>query len=332
MTSGMPLAKPHLLLDYCKASKLDDAHSKEYAVDGVVYIETDVRYDPPSGDVSNWAKGPLDEVTFLRKMVEGKYGQKESDLLLGLVPWIPMDQPTSTVEQYLQLAEQAAGKETWRRVKGFRFLLQAIKDEQKFRALVSSEAFIENLKLLGRRGFAFDIGVDENSAGVWQLEAMAQAMAVSHQNVAESQKVVFIINHLCKPKIEGDQTGFRHWCDAVAAMAALPKTYMKLSGALSEMALSNQGPNEIASLVRPWAAHVLQQFGASRVMFGSDWPVCNAAMCNTAHPTEETWVCWKDVVNCLLESDGLKGTSGDFSEDDKERVWRGTAREAYHLV
>ena len=59
MTPGMPLAKPHMLEDYCKAA--------QSPVKGVVYVETDVRYQSPDGrDVATWAKGPLDEIDFLR--------------------------------------------------------------------------------------------------------------------------------------------------------------------------------------------------------------------------------------------------------------------------
>jgi len=57
MTPGMPLAKPQMLDDYCKVSSKD--------VKGVIYVETDVRYDA-GGDVAEWAKGPLDEIGFLR--------------------------------------------------------------------------------------------------------------------------------------------------------------------------------------------------------------------------------------------------------------------------
>ena len=59
MTPGMSLAKPCMLEDYCKAS--------QDSVIGVVYVETDVRYEVSSGrDVAIWAKGPLDEIFFLR--------------------------------------------------------------------------------------------------------------------------------------------------------------------------------------------------------------------------------------------------------------------------
>lgn len=59
MTPGMPLAKPHLLPDYASVSSDE--------VKGVVYVETDVRYDSPEDkEVEEWAKGPLDEISFLR--------------------------------------------------------------------------------------------------------------------------------------------------------------------------------------------------------------------------------------------------------------------------
>ena len=86
MTHGMPLAKSHLLADYYKAARPGADQASDTKFEGVVYIETDVRYDLPLGDVATWAKGPLNEIRFLRSVVEGKYDQRDSNFLLSLVP------------------------------------------------------------------------------------------------------------------------------------------------------------------------------------------------------------------------------------------------------
>ncbi|KAK4543922.1 hypothetical protein LTR36_004696 [Oleoguttula mirabilis] len=211
---GMPLAKPHLLEDYCQASKRGVAQDPDLDVKGVVYIETDVRYDPPNGDIATWAKGPLDEILFLRDIVEGRYGARDSSMLLGLVPWAPIDQPTAVLDEYLLLAKDMAGPQVWPRVKGFRFLLQAIEDRATFEKLVFSSTFVANLKLLGKRGFSFDVGVDQHSSGIWQLEAMATAMEMAHEGVPETKRVRFVINHLCKPDFSERGPEFDRWCNA----------------------------------------------------------------------------------------------------------------------
>ncbi|KAK5121331.1 hypothetical protein LTR85_005497 [Meristemomyces frigidus] len=309
--ADMPLAKPHLLNDYYQASKQEGASDPDVVVNGVVYIETDVRYDRPNGDISTWAKGTLDEILFLRDIVEGRYGERDGGVLLGLVPWAPMDQPTSVLTEYLVLAKDMAGPQAWPRVKGFRFLLQAIVEQPKFEKLTSSTDFIANLKLLGKRGFSFDVGVDQHSGGVWQLEAMAKAMEMAHEGVPEKEKLCFIINHLCKPDFSDRGHQFDRWCDAVRSMSKCSKTYMKLSGAFSELPSEIRSTNAIAAHLKPWLTHVLECFGSGRVMFGSDWPVCNV----NGPAGESSWIAWKDVVDSILHDQAYGLSDSDQAKD-----------------
>lgn len=322
MTPGMPLAKPHLLPDYRKAARQDAQSKSEQEVEGVVYIETDVRYEEPSGDVSTWAKGPLNEIRFLRRAVEGQYDSRDSSMLLGLVLWAPMDQPTPVLEEYLRLVEHAAGAETWARVKGFRFLLQFIHDEAKFKQLVRCDTFLANLKVLGLRGFSFDVGVDQRSGGAWQLEMVAKAMEMAQWEVSGESKIVFIVNHLCKPDFEADEHEFKRWCDAISSMSRIPSTFMKLSGAFSELPSNLRDTKQIALHLQPWIKHLLQSFGPGRITFGSDWPVCNVG----GPLGEESWVAWRDVVSAVLD-DELYG----LTDGDRQSIWSGTARKAYRL-
>lgn len=334
----MPLAKPQLLSHYREATKhashissssaIVDSDDGKDILEGVIFIETDVRYSPPTSesndvDVAVWAKGPLEEIRFLRDVVQGHYDsdQRDSKMLLGLVPWAPMDQPMAVLEHYLQLAEEAAGEKTWRRVKGFRFLLQAIRDQTEFENLVLSESFIANLRLLGQRGFAFDVGVDQRQGGSWQLEIVAEAMAMAHEGVQFEDKTIFVVNHLCKPDFEAgiESEASRRWRDAVTAMSKLDQTYMKLSGAFSELPSTLEDASSLVARIRPWVAHVLATFGPERTMFGSDWPVCTLSARG-----ESAWAAWKDVMAVVL---------GELrvSEEGKDAVWSVTARRAYRL-
>jgi L-rhamnono-1,4-lactonase len=321
MTPGMPLAKQHLLSDYYRASGQNDGPDED-CIEGIVYVETDVKYEKPSGDISIWAKGPLDEIKFLRAIVEGEYGVRDSAKLLGIVAWAPMDQLPSVLEQWLDLAERTAGPQTWKRLKGFRFLLQFISDQNDFEGLVFGSNFQQNLKILGRRGLSFDIGVDQNSGGTWQLEAISKAMELAHDNVPKEDQVTFILNHFCKPDFASDDEPFYRWRAAIETMSTLSKTYMKLSGAFSELPAALQGIANIASHMKPWCQHVFQVFGPHRIMVGSDWPVCNLK----GPRGDSSRVAWKEVVDQILED--LKE---DLSADDRDCVWSKTAVEAYRL-
>ncbi|KAK3067982.1 L-rhamnono-gamma-lactonase [Teratosphaeriaceae sp. CCFEE 6253] len=324
----MPLAKPHLLEKYYAVSDQSSLDA-DVKVRGVVYVETDVSYDDPTDDVATWARGPLDEIGFLRDVVEGRYTDRDGEMLLGLVPWAPMHQTTHVLEEYLKLVEKRAGPHAWGRVKGFRFLLQSLLEPEDFTKLTSGDDFIANLQLLGRKGFSFDVGVDQHRAGAWQMEAMAQAMQKAHADVAEGEKVIFVINHLCKPDMHCDPAGvasgrgpFQEWSDAVAAMSKCSGTYMKLSGQFSEMRPGLKTVEDIAHSITPWARHVLETFGPRRTMFGSDWPVCNV----DGPLGGQSWVAWKDVTKLLLADPEL-----GLSDTDRDWIWSKTAAEAYRL-
>ncbi|KAK6438747.1 L-rhamnono-gamma-lactonase [Oleoguttula sp. CCFEE 5521] len=318
MTPGMPLAKPHLLSDYLIATQGKATNTASNpTVEGVIYVETDRALLTPTSDLSTWAAEALKEITFLRYIVSGDYGPEANSKLLGIVLWAPMDQPTPILLAWLKLAEQTAGPDTWKRVKGFRFLLQGLREEANFREVVVEGPFIENLKLLGRRGFSFDIGVDQHSSG--------EAMRSIHAGVEEAEKVTFILNHLCKPDFSNrtepgyEDEGFVRWKQAMTKMAKCEKTYMKLSGAFSELPSTPTAQTDVAAQVEPWAKHVLACFGAKRVIFGSDWPVCNVNGPKDATP----FSIWVGVVDQLLRKLVLQETHQD--------VWSGTARKAYRL-
>jgi L-rhamnono-1,4-lactonase len=100
------------------------------------------------------------------------------------------------------------------------------------------------------------------------------------------------------------------------------RTYMKLSGAFSEMPDSLRAPNVPASQIFEslfsWLGVVLATFGPSRTMFGSDWPVCQIG------GGDEAWPRWRDVVEkmCWMAS---------LSDEERAMIWGGTAKEAYKL-
>jgi len=325
MTPGMPLAKQHDLSDYYQASKQDSQDGGDIEVDGVVYVETDRRYDAPSGDLVQWAENPLQEVKFVRSIVDGKYGERDSRMLRGIVLWAPMNQSPEILRQWLRLAEETAGAETWKRVKGFRFLLQAIHDQEEFKKLVLGEDFAANLKILGEHGLSFDLGVDQHSGGPWQLEIVYMAMQRAHEGVSEERKVWFIINHLCKPDFSNTTTpshediDYYRWTQSIEKMSHMSKTYMKLSGAFSELPERPTATTDVAAQIKPWVEQALKHFGPARVMFGSDWPVCNV----NGPEDDRPWVLWASTVERLL--------NGLVETNEQGHVWSGTAIEAYRL-
>jgi L-rhamnono-1,4-lactonase len=126
------------------------------------------------------------------------------------------------------------------------------------------------------------------------------------------------------PETETQKDDFARWKKAIQRMSSFENVYMKLSGGFSE--LPQQSPEEpwsvdaITERVTPWVQHVLECFTPQRIMFGSDWPVCNVV----GPGDSKTWGLWREVVAEILER-------AKFTKEEKDRIWFGTAVEAYSL-
>ncbi len=83
----------------------------------------------------------------------------------------------------------AAAKAVWKKVRGIRYLVQ-----DKPAGTMLDEAFIASLKLLGRRGLVFDLGVDQHRRGRAQLDEAVDMIDRAHEGVPDDDKVVFIIS------------------------------------------------------------------------------------------------------------------------------------------
>lgn len=79
-------------------------------------------------------------------------------------------------------------------------------------------------------------------------------------------ELTFVLDHAGKPDVRGD---IGSWTADIRALASRPNVTCKLSGLVTEA-----GPGTPDSAFARVADVVLEAFGASRVMFGSDWPVC----------------------------------------------------------
>jgi L-fuconolactonase len=75
-----------------------------------------------------------------------------------------------------------------------------------------------------------------------------------------------VIDHCMKPQIRDD--AFEPWATKMAVIAKETPAFCKLSGIATEAK-----PGWTADTLKPYGRHVIDSFGADRVMWGSDWPV-----------------------------------------------------------
>jgi L-rhamnono-1,4-lactonase len=196
-TPESPLAKQHSLEEYKAAIASSPAPVK-----GFIFLETDRKVDLEAGakDGSGW-KYPLMEVEWVKRIALGQprdgegHTKEDAGLCAAYIPWAPLPSGPQAMEKYIELVKEAAG-DSYSKVRGFRYLLQDKPDKTCL-----SDDFIESLKLMGRQGLVFDVGVNQHDRGRIQLEETVEMIDRAHEGVPEDEKVKFILSKcICLPR------------------------------------------------------------------------------------------------------------------------------------
>ncbi|KAF5557796.1 hypothetical protein FPHYL_7611 [Fusarium phyllophilum] len=188
---------------------------------------------------------------------------------------------------------------------------------------VVKDTFIENMKLLGRCGFTFDVCIDLHRRGQQQIKDLVTFAKLTRDNVPENKKVVLVLDHLCKPDMSDSTSvsgvAFMTWRAAMDELGQDEHNYIKFSGGFSEMgdSVNDLSTNDISKALEKWFRVLLEAFGPRRIMFGSDWPVCTISMSNA-------WSRWRDVAVQLCQESRL-------TSEEQGMIFSGTAKQAYNL-
>lgn len=83
-------------------------------------------------------------------------------------------------------------------------------------------------------------------------------------------QMAVVIDHCAKPRIAAG--AFDEWARAMRDLARGENVFCKLSGLVTEA-----GASFDEAIFRPYVDLVLETFGAQRLIWGSDWPVCTLA-------------------------------------------------------
>jgi L-fuconolactonase len=117
-----------------------------------------------------------------------------------------------------------------------------------------------------------------------------------------------VIDHIAKPRIQSgrfDET----WASGIRELARRENVSCKISGMVTEV----RDDHWNVELLRPYFETVVEAFGASRVMYGSDWPVCLVR----AEYRE-----WARIAEEL---------TAPLSEDERAAFWGSNATRIYGL-
>ena len=136
-------------------------------------------------------------------------------------------------------------------IKGFRRVLHVVDDE-----LSRSERFRSNISLLSDSGHVFDI-----CARADQLPAMAEL-------IDACPDVQFVLDHCGVPNVK--DAALDPWRASISDIAQRPNVAGKISGVIAY----GNGLDWCIDDIRPFVEHTFEAFGAERVVWGSDSPVC----------------------------------------------------------
>ena len=193
------------------------------------------------GTVAVQADESIHETEFLLSLSE------KHAFIKAVIGWIDLRSP--------QIHDQLAYFKKFRKLVGFRCIMQGQPDE----AYLNNEIFIKNVVLLKDFDYTYDLLVYHH-----QLPSLLKFI----EKIPENR---LILDHIGKPDIKAKN--YSKWKENIFELAQHPGIYCKLSGMITEANYSTWKYDDIV----PYMDAVGEAFGAERICFGSDWPVCLVA-------------------------------------------------------
>lgn len=176
-------------------------------------------------------------------------------------------------------------------VKGFRHILQGEKD----RALMLRPSFQRGIKALGKEGFTYDLLI------------FPDQLAFSTELVMMFPDQKFVLDHLAKPNIRNGAVA--GWMKDIQVLGALPNVWCKISGMVTEADWTGWKKEDFRRVLDTAVA----AFDTDRILFGSDWPVCQLAA---------SYAEILDIVQDYFAS---------FSQSEQDALFGGNATQFYNL-
>jgi len=207
----------------------------------------------------------------------------QNSFIAGVVGWVNLmdDQVEGQLDEFTSHAK----------FKGVRHLVESEPADD----WLTQPQVISGLRSLAARGVRYDM--------------LVHTRHLKHvRTVADScSDLNMTIDHLAKPPVASGERD--EWKKEITMVASYPNVQCKLSGLVTEADHKSWRPENL----RPYVDCVLDCFGAERLMFGSDWPVCLLAA----------------SYNQVFES--MQELLADLNAADQDRIFGGNAANFYGL-
>jgi L-fuconolactonase len=208
----------------------------------------------------------------------------QNDFVLGVVGWVDL--------QAADVSDKLEAYRSFPKLKGFRHVVQAEPDLD----FMLRPAFLRGIKALESFGYTYDVLI------------FPHQLAPALELVKRFPNQPFVLDHLAKPYIKKGL--IEPWKTDLQALAAHENVCCKISGFVTE---ANWTGWQAADF-RPYLDAAVEVFGMDRLLFGSDWPVCQVAGG------------YAKVIAVLEDY------FSSFSDAEKKAFWGDNAQRFYGLV
>lgn len=171
---------------------------------------------------------------------------QKNDFIKGVVGWVDLLDKN--------VAERLEHFSKNEKLKGFRHVVQAEADDFMFR-----KDFRNGISELKPFDYTYDILIFQN-----QLPA-----AIDLVNSFPDQ--AFILDHIAKPAIKSGD--ILSWKKNIKEIAQADNMLCKISGMVTEADWHTWSAEDL----KPYLDVIFENFSTEKIVFGSDWPVCNLA-------------------------------------------------------
>jgi len=223
------------------------------------------------------ASNSIEETRWMLRLAD------EHPFIAGVVGWVDL----MSADISRQLEELTAH----RKFKGVRHLVESEPEDN----WLIQQGVLRGLNVLSRHGVSYDLLV--HTRHLRYVKTVAE----------RCPELRFVVDHLAKPPVAKGE--IKEWARALKEVAAYENVSCKLSGLVTEAAHTSWRTEDL----RPFVETALELFGARRLMFGSDWPVCLLAA----------------SYGEVLES--FQFLTADLSEEERALIFAENARDFYRL-
>jgi len=193
------------------------------------------------GSVAVQARQSIEETRWLLDIAD------KNEFVKGVVGWI--DLCSEDCEN--QLKEFVKN----RKFSGVRHVLQDEPDDR----FMLSESFLKGIRRLGKYNLVYEILI------------LPKHLPYAEELVSRFPGQQFVLDHIAKPFIK--KGTITPWKDDIHKLAKHPNVSCKISGMVTEANWHRWKKEDFL----PYLDVVMDAFGPSRLMIGSDWPVCTVS-------------------------------------------------------